>query len=247
MFQRINKIHYCAIAIATYINKRHATKTYFARSFSCLYFHIQSSFLNSYSVLFMFLVHSPCSWVSYHIFFFSFVALVQQREDFLRLLQILTMKLAILSIQFLERIMKKGAVSLIKQIGTVVAAMVLKAKPRAMLLRLLPSKKLLTSAISGRIPGKAAALRSSARHVDLPVEYDGDSEEDEYLSHCLFDSDDAGDGKEGWSDGHDACSAINLVRSSREDGGVEFILEEEIDDVADVFIRRVHSQMMLQN
>lgn len=154
------------------------------------------------------------------------------------------MKLAIHSIQFLERIMKKGGVSLLKQIGTVVATMVLKAKPKAMLLRLLPSKKLLTSAISG----KAAALHSSVRHVDLPMEYDGESEEDEYLSHCLFDSDDAGDGDEGWSDGHDACSAaIDLVQSSREDGGAEFILEEEIDHIADVFIRRVRSQMMLRN
>ncbi|XP_074573868.1 uncharacterized protein LOC141830320 [Curcuma longa] len=134
--------------------------------------------------------------------------------------------------------MKKGAVvSLLKQIGTVVAAMVLKAKPRAMLLGLLPNKKLLsTSAISGRILGK--------------VEYDDEisTEEDEYLSHCLFDlDDDAGGGEEGLSDDHDACSAIDLVRSSREDGGAEFVLEDEIDHVADVFIRRVRSQMMLQN
>ncbi|XP_042387761.1 uncharacterized protein LOC121979839 [Zingiber officinale] len=134
--------------------------------------------------------------------------------------------------------MKKGAASLLKQIGTVVAAMMLKAKPRVTLLGLLPNKKLMMRTISGRIPGK--------------VEYVDESEEDEYLNHCLFDLDDDADdgnvGEEGRSDDdHDACLAINLVRSSREDGGAEFILEDEIDNVADVFIRRVRSQMMLQD
>ncbi|XP_042397324.1 uncharacterized protein LOC121987655 [Zingiber officinale] len=138
--------------------------------------------------------------------------------------------------------MKKGAVSLLKQIGTVVAAMVLKAKPRVTLLGLLPNKKLLMRTISGRFSGR----------IPGKVEYVDESEEDEYLNHCLFDleddADDGNGGEEGRSDDdHDACLAINLVRSSREDGGAEFILEDEIDNVADVFIRRVRSQMMLQD
>ena len=41
-------------------------------------------------------------------------------------------------------------------------------------------------------------------------------------------------------------SVIDLARTSAEQGGVEFRLEDEIDHVADVFIRRFHDQMKLQ-
>jgi hypothetical protein len=41
-------------------------------------------------------------------------------------------------------------------------------------------------------------------------------------------------------------SVIDLARSAAERGGVEFRLEDEIDHVADVFIRRFHDQMKLQ-
>jgi hypothetical protein len=41
-------------------------------------------------------------------------------------------------------------------------------------------------------------------------------------------------------------SVIDLARSAAEGGGVEFRLEDEIDHVADVFIRKFHDQMKLQ-
>lgn len=41
-------------------------------------------------------------------------------------------------------------------------------------------------------------------------------------------------------------SVIELARGAAERGGVEFRLEDEIDHVADVFIRRFHDQMKLQ-
>jgi hypothetical protein len=41
-------------------------------------------------------------------------------------------------------------------------------------------------------------------------------------------------------------SVIDLARSAAERGGVEFRLEDEIDHVADVFIRKFHDQMKLQ-
>uniref|UniRef100_R7WD17 Uncharacterized protein n=1 Tax=Aegilops tauschii TaxID=37682 RepID=R7WD17_AEGTA len=41
-------------------------------------------------------------------------------------------------------------------------------------------------------------------------------------------------------------SVIELARGAAERGGVEFKLEDEIDHVADVFIRRFHDQMKLQ-
>uniref|UniRef100_A0ACD5X2L4 Uncharacterized protein n=1 Tax=Avena sativa TaxID=4498 RepID=A0ACD5X2L4_AVESA len=41
-------------------------------------------------------------------------------------------------------------------------------------------------------------------------------------------------------------SVVDLARSAAERGGIEFRLEDEIDHVADVFIRRFHDQMKLQ-
>ncbi|KAF7098329.1 hypothetical protein CFC21_100077 [Triticum aestivum] len=41
-------------------------------------------------------------------------------------------------------------------------------------------------------------------------------------------------------------SVIDLARGAAERGGAEFRLEDEIDHVADVFIRRFHDQMKLQ-
>ncbi|KAL6899876.1 hypothetical protein ACP4OV_006534 [Aristida adscensionis] len=43
-----------------------------------------------------------------------------------------------------------------------------------------------------------------------------------------------------------AVSATELARGAAEGGGAEFRLEDEIDRVADVFIRRFHDQMKLQ-
>eukprot|EP00268_Persea_americana_P054266 TRINITY_DN61998_c0_g1_i1.p1 TRINITY_DN61998_c0_g1~~TRINITY_DN61998_c0_g1_i1.p1 ORF type:complete len:191 (+),score=44.15 TRINITY_DN61998_c0_g1_i1:130-702(+) len=73
----------------------------------------------------------------------------------------------------------------------------------------------------------------------LPV-MDGDAvdDDDKYpdLTHSLFDELEFDNGSE---------SVIDLVRNSREDGS-DFNLEEEIDHVADVFIRRFHKQMKMQ-
>ncbi|CAM0877424.1 unnamed protein product [Alopecurus aequalis] len=41
-------------------------------------------------------------------------------------------------------------------------------------------------------------------------------------------------------------SVVDLARGAAEQGGVELRLEDEIDHVADVFIRRFHDQMKLQ-
>uniref|UniRef100_A0ACD5YNZ4 Uncharacterized protein n=1 Tax=Avena sativa TaxID=4498 RepID=A0ACD5YNZ4_AVESA len=41
-------------------------------------------------------------------------------------------------------------------------------------------------------------------------------------------------------------SVVDLARCAAERGGMEFRLEDEIDHVADVFIRRFHDQMKLQ-
>ncbi|KAI3442392.1 uncharacterized protein J3R85_001134 [Psidium guajava] len=69
---------------------------------------------------------------------------------------------------------------------------------------------------------------------------DDDGEDDEKypdLRHALFDD---------IEDSSSGGSVIELVKSSKEDRGEEFVLENEIDHVADLFIRRFHRQMRLQ-
>ncbi|KAJ8633989.1 hypothetical protein MRB53_027325 [Persea americana] len=67
---------------------------------------------------------------------------------------------------------------------------------------------------------------------------DGEEDDDKYpdLTHSLFDELEFDDG---------SGSVVDLVRKSREDGS-DFNLEDEIDHVADVFIRRFHRQMKMQ-
>eukprot|EP00268_Persea_americana_P013401 TRINITY_DN15871_c0_g1_i2.p1 TRINITY_DN15871_c0_g1~~TRINITY_DN15871_c0_g1_i2.p1 ORF type:complete len:197 (+),score=45.98 TRINITY_DN15871_c0_g1_i2:97-687(+) len=69
-------------------------------------------------------------------------------------------------------------------------------------------------------------------------EEEDDDDDDKYpdLTHSLFDELEFDDG---------SGSVVDLVRKSREDGS-DFNLEDEIDHVADVFIRRFHRQMKMQ-
>ncbi|KAK3421252.1 hypothetical protein EUGRSUZ_G01911 [Eucalyptus grandis] len=69
-----------------------------------------------------------------------------------------------------------------------------------------------------------------------PAKYE--EEEDGDLTHTLFDDSD---------DSSSGGSVIELAKHSKEDRGEEFVLENEIDHVADLFIKRFHRQMKLQN
>ncbi|CAD5174347.1 uncharacterized protein LOC135609055 [Musa acuminata AAA Group] len=156
----------------------------------------------------------------------------------------------------------KKAVSFLKQIGTVLAALLkaktlgVKSKARLMFFDLLRNKKLLMSAISGKIQalkgqvkgghggegyGKAIVMYDAAREevppspgLMEPLEY---VEEEDYsdLTHCLFDID----------EDDSTSSVVDLVPSPRDDG-LYFNIEDEIDHVADVFIRRFRREMRLQ-
>ncbi|XP_054777214.1 uncharacterized protein LOC129285495 [Prosopis cineraria] len=66
--------------------------------------------------------------------------------------------------------------------------------------------------------------------------YEEEEEDEKYpdLTHTLFDTEDF----EG--------SVIDMVKSSKEAAGEEFKLEDDIDHVADWFIKRVHDDLMLQ-
>ncbi|TYH96255.1 hypothetical protein ES332_A12G164800v1 [Gossypium tomentosum] len=73
---------------------------------------------------------------------------------------------------------------------------------------------------------------------------DGEAEaeaEEKYpdLTHSLFESGEMELGDPG-------SSVIDIVKNSKTDKGEEFRLEDEIDRVADLFIKRFHRQMRLQ-
>ncbi|TXG54984.1 hypothetical protein EZV62_020240 [Acer yangbiense] len=70
-----------------------------------------------------------------------------------------------------------------------------------------------------------------------PYSYDYDDDDDKYpdLTHSLFDS----------ADLDASGSVIELVKKSKAEGE-EFRLEDEIDQVADLFIKKFHRQMRFQ-
>lgn len=59
------------------------------------------------------------------------------------------------------------------------------------------------------------------------------------LTHSLFDEEDE-------YLGDPNASAIDMVRNSKEEEGQNFVLEDEIDNVADLFIKKFHKRMRLQ-
>lgn len=70
---------------------------------------------------------------------------------------------------------------------------------------------------------------------------DEDDDDNKYpdLRHCFFDADD--------DDGDDPnASAIDQVRNSKQEEGHDFSLEDEIDQVADLFINKFHKRMRIQ-
>ncbi|KAJ8547137.1 hypothetical protein K7X08_010723 [Anisodus acutangulus] len=59
------------------------------------------------------------------------------------------------------------------------------------------------------------------------------------LTHSLFDEEDE-------YLGDPNSSAIDMVRNFKEEEGENFVLEDEIDNVADLFIKKFHKRMRLQ-
>ncbi|KAK1295001.1 hypothetical protein QJS10_CPA16g00762 [Acorus calamus] len=156
---------------------------------------------------------------------------------------------------FLKQIVST-LISIVKSKSMAMKSKTSEVKTRLIIFGLLRNKKLLMTTISHKLQAltghhhheKRVVLYNSATAAAL-TETSGyclvncaDDDDDEYpdLTHTLFDEggdiddDDDGDG-----------SAIDYVRNTREDSK-EFSLEDEIDHVADVFIRRFHKQMRLQ-
>jgi len=94
-------------------------------------------------------------------------------------------------------------------------------------------------------PSFSFSAELGAHEVEAAAREQEDS--DDYLTHSLFAEEDEED---------ELVSApgsvIDVMRDARDrereaaGGGAEFRLEEEIDHVADVFIRRIHRQLKLQ-
>uniref|UniRef100_A0ACD5UWM1 Uncharacterized protein n=1 Tax=Avena sativa TaxID=4498 RepID=A0ACD5UWM1_AVESA len=83
------------------------------------------------------------------------------------------------------------------------------------------------------------------RDVEDAEQEDDGSDDDEYLTHSLFREEEDDDDELVNAPG----SVIDVVRDAKEKecgGGAEFRLEDEIDHVADVFIRRIHKNLKLQ-
>ncbi|XP_077228111.1 uncharacterized protein LOC143861100 [Tasmannia lanceolata] len=169
--------------------------------------------------------------------------------------------------------MKNGASTFLKRVISVVGSLVkaksvaVKSKTSAMKARLiifglLRSKKLLLPAISQKIhellgqdkqegdPNNAIVVYNALVNEAEPNSYcmelvavddNLDDDDDRYpdLTHSLFDELEFDNGSE---------SVIDLVKHNRERVGdtSEFSLEDEIDHVADVFIRRFKRQMQMQ-
>lgn len=69
--------------------------------------------------------------------------------------------------------------------------------------------------------------------------YDYDNDKYPDLTHSLFDEEDE-------YLGDPNASAIDMVRNFKEEEGENFVLEDEIDNVADLFIKKFHKRMRLQ-
>lgn len=160
-------------------------------------------------------------------------------------------------------------VAVVKAKSTAVRAKTSTLKTRLLVLGILRNRKLLVSAINHKIHAimgqddharkeeaaeeedggkKAIVLYTSPsyvteRDVEAAEEEEEDSD-DEYLTHSLFREEDDDDDELVNAPG----SVIDVVRDAKEKEGegAEFRLEDEIDHVADVFIRRIHKQLKLQ-
>ncbi|KAM3367067.1 hypothetical protein ACQJBY_015996 [Aegilops geniculata] len=163
-------------------------------------------------------------------------------------------------------------VAVVKAKSTAVRAKTSTLKTRLLVLGILRNRKLLVSAINHKIHAimgqddharkeeaaqqddggkKAIVLYTSPSYVtERDVEAAAEEEEeeqesdDEYLTHSLFREEDDDDDELVNAPG----SVIDVVRDAKgkEGEGAEFRLEDEIDHVADVFIRRIHKQLKLQ-
>ena len=97
-------------------------------------------------------------------------------------------------------------------------------------------------------PSYSFSAELGAHEVEAAARPQEEEDGDDYLTHSLFAEEDEEEDELVSAPG----SVIDVMRDARDrereaaGGGAEFRLEEEIDHVADVFIRRIHRQLKLQ-
>ncbi|KAJ3697293.1 hypothetical protein LUZ61_000998 [Rhynchospora tenuis] len=159
-------------------------------------------------------------------------------------------------------------VTAIKSKSMVVKTKTSSLKTRLAIFNLLHNKKLLSSAINHKIHAIMGQDKndneasSKQQHIDYSkalVLYKGDQKyetrenDDSYIDMYSPSFNESFIYEEG-VDGDDqdeeivngTASVIDMVKGSKEDEGEEFSLEDEINHVADVFIKRFHHQMKMQ-
>ena len=93
-------------------------------------------------------------------------------------------------------------------------------------------------------PSFSFSAELGAHEVEAAAREQEEQDSDDYMTHSLFAEEDELVSAPG--------SVIDVMRDARDrereaaGGGAEFRLEDEIDHVADVFIRRIHRQLKLQ-
>jgi len=172
--------------------------------------------------------------------------------------------------------MVSAIVAAVKSKSTAVRVKTSALKTRLLIFGILRNKKLLMTAINHKIhaimgqqeaagdggnnkdggggrkaivlyqPPASYSFSSELGAHEAEAEVQEEQDSDDYLTHSLFAEED--------DDEEDELvnapgSVIDVMRDAREreaGEGAEFSLEDEIDHVADVFIRRIHRQLKLQ-
>ncbi|KAL8534972.1 hypothetical protein ACS0TY_010845 [Phlomoides rotata] len=160
--------------------------------------------------------------------------------------------------------MKGNGSRLVKQIISMVRSKTDGVKARLMVtaFTLLSKRKKLSDAIDGifgdaskgtivLFEKKAAATAttgcSQIGDMGYSVEEFDDDDDDKYpdLRHSLFDEEEEKELAQLLDDPSSSISAIDIVKNGKEKGE-KFNLEDEIDEVADLFITKFHKRMRLQ-
>ncbi|KAJ4762281.1 cotton fiber protein [Rhynchospora pubera] len=168
---------------------------------------------------------------------------------------------------FLKQLIN-NIVTAIKSKSMVVKTKTNSLKTRLAIFNLLHNKKLVSSAINHKIHAIMGQdkndneVSSKQQNIDYSkalVLYKGDQKyetkenDDSYIDMYSPSFNESFIYEEG-VDGDDqdeeivngTASVIDMVKGSKEDEGEEFSLEDEINHVADVFIKRFHRQMKMQ-
>ncbi|KAL8519908.1 hypothetical protein ACS0TY_010733 [Phlomoides rotata] len=158
--------------------------------------------------------------------------------------------------------MKGNGSRLVKQIISMVRSKTDGVKARLMVtaFTLLSKRKKLSDAIDGIFGDaskgtivlfeKKAAATGCSQIGDMGYsveEFDDDDDDDKYpdLRHSLFDEEEEKELAQLLDDPSSSISAIDIVKNGKEKGE-KFNLEDEIDEVADLFITKFHKRMRLQ-